>query len=190
MFADAYEKASCFTHPVIISTRHFDGTIQCGCGAFVVVNKEGWILTAEHIVRSFLLFQQHAQEINQYKEQIKSIEQNPSLNSKQKKKQINKLRPNSKWITNHSFWWGRDGLKLQGNILGFPDGDLVAGRLSPYDPSMTNFYPIFKDPKSLRLGTSLCKLGFPFHEITATFDEATNTFQLAPGTLPLPRFPI
>lgn len=190
MFADAYEKASCFTYPVIISTRHFDGTIQCGCGAFVAVNKEGWILTAEHIVRSFLLFQQHAQEINQYKEQIKSIEQNSLLNSKQKRKKINKLRPNSKWITNHSFWWGQDGLALQGNILGFPDGDLAAGRLSPYDPSMTKTYPVFKDPKSLRVGTSLCKLGFPFHKITATFDETANTFQLAPGTLPLPRFPI
>jgi hypothetical protein len=190
MFADAYEKVSGFTHPVIISTRHFDGTIQCGCGAFVVVNNEGWILTAEHIIRSFFLFQQHAQEMSQYKEQIKGIEQNPSLNSKQKRREINKLKPNSKWITNHSFWWGRDGLALQGNILGFPDGDLVIARLSPYDPTMTKIYPVFKDPRSLRQGTSLCKLGFPFHEITGTFDEVTNTFQLAAGTLPLPRFPI
>jgi len=136
------------------------------------------------------VFRQHTQEINQYKEQVKSIEQNSSLNSKQKRKKINKLRSNSKWITNHSFWWGRDGLALQGDIMGFPDGDLVAGKLNLYDSSMTKIYPVFKDPKSLRLGTSLCKLGFPFHEITSTFDDKANTFQLAPGTLPLPRFPI
>jgi len=38
--------------------------------------------------------------------------------------------------------------------------------------------------------TSLCKLGFPFHEIKTSFDKAKNTFTLAPGVLPLPFFPI
>lgn len=190
MFADAYEKASCFTHPVIISTRHFDGTVQCGCGAFVVINNEGWILTVEHMMHSFFAFKQHAKEINEYKMLIKSIEQDSSLNSKQKRKKMNKLKPNPKWIINHSFWWGLDGLRLDGNIIGFPDGDLILGKLSPYNPSMTKTYPVFKDPKSLRIGTKLCKLGFPFHEITATFDESTSSFRLAQGTLPLPRFPI
>jgi len=40
------------------------------------------------------------------------------------------------------------------------------------------------------VGRSLCKLGFPFHDISATYNETTDTFQLAAGTLPLPRFPI
>ncbi len=190
MFADAYEIASAFTHPLIISTRHFDGKVECGCGAFVVVNAEGWILTAEHIMRSFFAFQEHANQIKEYKEQVNRIDHDTSLNSKQKAHKINKLRTNPKWITNHSFWWGRDGLLLQGEVFGFPDGDLVTGKLAHYDPSMTKNYPVFKNAKSLRPGTSLCRLGYPFHEIRATFDEAKNAFHLAPGTIPLPRFPI
>jgi len=79
MFADAYEKASCFTYPVIISTRHFDGTIQCGCGAFVLVNEEGWILTAEHIISSFFAFRQDLEKINQYKIQVKNIGNVPKV---------------------------------------------------------------------------------------------------------------
>ncbi len=56
---------------------------------------------------------------------------------------------------------------------------------------MISAYPILKDPKSnLDPGTSLCKLGYPFHEIKATFNESTHIFDLAPGTLPLPFFPI
>jgi hypothetical protein len=42
----------------------------------------------------------------------------------------------------------------------------------------------------MRPGTSLCKLGFPFTHVTATFDENTKNFKLAEGSLPLPLFPI
>ena len=56
---------------------------------------------------------------------------------------------------------------------------------------MISVYPVFKDPISnINIGTSLCKLGFPFHEIKASFDDAKNAFELAPGSVPLPLFPI
>ena len=49
---------------------------------------------------------------------------------------------------------------------------------------------MFRDPtKELPVGTSLCRLGFPFSRITATFDEVTNSFRIAEGVLPMPRFP-
>ncbi len=34
------------------------------------------------------------------------------------------------------------------------------------------------------------QVGFPFHSVNADFDEAAGGFRLAPGTLPVPRFPI
>jgi hypothetical protein len=37
-------------------------------------------------------------------------------------------------------------------------------------------------------GTSLCKLGFPFHSIQPEF--INNNFQLPPGSLPIPLFPL
>ena len=52
MFAKAYKLASCFTQPIIISTRFFDKTVECGCGAFIVLNDEGWIITVAHLWES------------------------------------------------------------------------------------------------------------------------------------------
>lgn len=190
MFAKAYELASGFTRPVVISNRFFDGTVDCGCGAFIVVNDEGWIVTVAHLWQSYFAYKEHAKEISDYHEQIRTIEGDPRLGAKKKRKKIGRVKANPKWVTNHSFWWGGDGVQLN-DVRPFPEGDLVVGRLEPFDPTSISFYPVFKDPTSnLCPGTSLCKLGFPLHEIDAAFDEANDTFKLAPDALPLPRFPI
>jgi hypothetical protein len=169
MFADAFKITSGFTRPVIISTRFFDKTVECGCGAFIVINDEGWIMTAAHIFESLLAYHQNAKEISDYYEK------------KQEK-------ANPKWITNHSFWWG-DGVQIK-DIKLFQEGDLAIGRLDPFDPNTVKIYPVFKNTKCLDIGTSLCKLGFPFHDVKASFNETKNTFELAPGSVPLPFFPL
>lgn len=190
MFANAYKLTSAFTQPVVISTRFFDKTVDCGCGAFIVVNEEGWIITVAHLWESYFAFQQHDKEISAYKRQVEAIQQDQRLDAKQKRKRIGRLKTNPRWITNHSFWWGRDGVQLK-DIKPLPDADLVIGRLDPFDPKTITSYSVFKDPASnLDPGTSLCRLGYPFHRIEASFDEANNTFKLAPDALPLPRFPV
>jgi len=189
MFAIAYKVVSSFTHPVVISTRFFDKSVECGCGAFVIINDEGWIITVAHLWDSFFLFQQHSKEISGYQNQLKMIQQDRTLDGKKKKKKIEHLKTNLKWVTNHSIWWGRDNIQLK-DIKPFPEGDIIIGRLDPFDPKSIILYPVFKDPTNLSIGTSLCKLGYPFHKIEATFNEAKNMFELAPGALPMPRFPI
>lgn len=189
MFKEAYEIASQFTHPVIVSMRFFDKTVECILGAFVVLNNEGWIVTVAHLLQPLLASQQHANEINEYKEQARKINDDSSLNVKQKQKRVARLKTNPKWITNISFWWAKDGHKISGFQL-LPEGDLAIGRLENFDSKWVPTYPVIKDPKNLPCGTSLCKLGFPFHNPKATFDEATGNFSLQAGTLPVPRFPI
>ncbi|MFC1954559.1 hypothetical protein ACFLVZ_01900 [Chloroflexota bacterium] len=49
MFARAYDIASDYTRPVIISYRLYDKTVESGCGAFVILNEDGWILSVAHI---------------------------------------------------------------------------------------------------------------------------------------------
>lgn len=189
MFAVAYKVVSSFTHPVVISNRFFDNTVECGCGAFVVINDEGWIITVAHLWDSFFLFQQHAKEISDYQNQLKLIQQDKNLDGKRKKKKIDHLKKNPRWITNHSFWWARDNVQLK-DVKPLPEGDIIIGRLDPFDSKSIGSYPVLKDPANLSIGTSLCKLGYPFHKIEATFDETKNMFELAPGALPMPRFPI
>jgi len=176
MFVNGYRLASRFTSPVIVSTRLFNGDVDCGCGAFIILNNEGWVITVAHLFNSFFAFQQHREEIKQYR--------------RKKFKKIRRIKANSKWVTNHSIWWGRDGVRLR-DIKILPEGDLAIGRLEPFDSSWFSTFPVFKNPTSnLDIGTSLCKLGYPFYKIEATFDETNDRFNLAPNALPIPRFPI
>ena len=145
MFSNAYKLASCFMQPVIISTRFFDKTVKCECGAFIVLNDEGWIITVAHLWKSHFAFQQHTKEIAAYKKQLHAIQSNSKLSPKEKRKRIVRLKTNPKWITNHSFWWGRDGVQLK-NIKPLLEGDLVIGRLEPFDPKKISTCPVLKNP--------------------------------------------
>lgn len=189
MFAQAFKIARKFTRPVIISSRRFDGAVECGIGSMVILNKSGWILSAAHILDSSIAFQRHKKEIVIYNEQKQLLENNQSLGAKQKKRQLGALKPNQKWITNHSFWLGMDGITIaEAHFI--KEADLLVARIEPFSPDWVDQYPVIKDPKDLPNGTSLCKLGFPFHSVSATFDENGSNFILAPGTTPVPLFPI
>lgn len=189
MFSNAYEITSDFTFPVIISSRHFDKTVNCAVGAFVILNDEGWIITAAHVVNSSFQYNHDKKEIDEYKKKLAEITGNPSLSDKVKRRRKNQLYKNNNWITNFSFWWGKDG-RILDNLIVNPFSDLAVGKLIPFEPKEINNYPIIKNPANLKIGTSLCKLGFPFHQIQATFDEKTGNFTLNPGSLPIPRFPL
>lgn len=189
MFSKANEIASEYTKPVIISQRFYDKSVACGCGAFVIINEAGWIASVAHILNPLFLHQQHTKEINAFHKQIDSINKDPKLNYKQKARMIKRLKPNPKWIINHSLWWSVDGVELK-DIKVLTEADLLVGRLDPYNPTSVKHYPILKNPQITPVGTSLCKLGYPFHEITATFDESNNSFSIDPNVFPLPRFPI
>lgn len=190
MFVDAYRLASEFTKPVIISTLNFDGSVECGCGAFILLNEEGWIVTVEHIFRSYFLYQQHSIEFSEYNKKVKEIQDNNSYDFKRKRKKIDSLKTNPKWIINHSFWWGKDGVVLK-DIKALPEGDLLIGRLEPFQTQPNAVYPVIKNKITDYIsGKSLCKLGFPFHKIEANYDKVRNAFNLAEGALPLPFFPI
>jgi len=189
MFSKAYELAKNFTQPVIISTRKFSGEVNCSIGSFIILNPEGWIVTAAHIVQVLPLYQRHQKEIADYKGRIDEIEKNPRLKAKQKKRQLSKIKATPDWLTNFSFWWGADGIQVSHfKVLG--GADIGIGRIDHFQADSVSNYPVLKDPSTLPIGTSLCKLGFPFHNAQATFDEKTGKFSLAAGTLPVPRFPI
>ena len=175
MFGDACEKAMKFTRPVIISTRQYDGNVNCSCGTFIVVNDDGWIVTAGHVFDSFMAYQ----------EQNKKIKELEAQNSRG----TSRIKIEPKWLTNHSFWWAWDGVRLN-DVFVDRKIDLAVGRLEPFNKKWVSEFPVFKDPKKMRPGTSLCKLGFPFSKINAAFDEEKNSFRLAEGTLPLPLFPV
>lgn len=189
MFAQACKRATCFTRPVVISRRYFDRSTDCGCGAFVVINDEGWIVTAAHLLSAYGRIQQDAEEIVRYYHTIQMIEQGEEVPREERYEKIRRLPDNPKWITNLSYWWGKDGVQLT-DIRRLPEGDLVLGRLSPFDPNAWPAYPVFKSPGDMDVGTTLCKLGYPFQRIQAAFREANNSFEMSPEVHTLACFPM
>ena len=169
MFADAYEIVTRFTRPVVVSSRTRGGTVTSGLAAFVVLNEDGWFATAAHVLSTWLAFRKDQDKIARHAKKGG--------------------KPNQRWITNHSFWWGWDGVNLA-EVHVRPESDLAIGRLEPFEPGIVSAYPVLKDPESLRPGTSLCRLGFPFHELKTRWDQQTQQFMLPEGALPAPFFPI
>lgn len=188
MFAKAVARARQFTSPVIISSVTAGGQCQAGVGSFIHVNDEGWILTAAHIVQVYNDYSASRVQLQQHEAAIAAINADSSLKDKEKGKRLRALgRPKAEWIRAFSLWWGKDGRQLR-DIKVIPEADLAIGRLDPFDPADVAGYPDFKDPsKGIDSGTSLCRLGFPFHDVTPTY--VNGAFQLPPQTFPIPLFP-
>ena len=190
MFAKAIASVQEFTFPVILSQRHASGKIASGCGSFIVVNPDGWFLTAAHIVREIEKCDVERAEMEASEAQKNSILNNKNLSHKAREREVAALkRKNKDWITNQAVQWGFPPCEISDvHVNDF--ADIAIGRLTPFESAWVKAYPTFKNPADPMLpGTSLCRLGFPFHQINATFNQKTELFELAAGVLPVPRFP-
>lgn len=189
MFVNALKIAEKYTQPVIISKRLANGTVECSCATFIILNADGWILTSAHIFAEWHVYLKDREQVEEYDRNVAAITANTHLSLKQQRSQISKLRRNPNWITNYSFNWGGSNSiisRAEIDIL----ADIAIAKLEPFEAGNIESYPTFgKMADDLPQGTSLCRLGFPFHAITASFDEATNSFNLAEGVFPMPRFP-
>lgn len=170
MFAEACAKVAEFSKPVVISTRHQDGSVTSECGTFIVLNRDGWIITAGHMYDAFVRYQsdlKKAQEINELNATRSSKPGAPSSQVK--------LDPT--FITNHSFWWGWDGTQLT-DVHVNRQLDMCIGRLEPFNPDWVREYPVLRDPDTLRPGTSVCRSGYPFIKIEGSWDDQKKAFRI------------
>lgn len=158
--------------------------------SYVVLNREGWILTAHHVLRMAQELIQGAAQYADRDRQRAEIAQNVQLSEKEKSRQmraIQKTRPDD---TQHAaVWWALDGMALV-ESHSIEAADIAVARLAPFDPSWISEYPsLIETTKELQQGRSLCRLGFPFNTVVPTFDDKTKQFGLPPGTA-LAVFPI
>ena len=191
MFARAVPIASSFTRPVVMSSRAANGACRATIGAYVVLNSEGWILTAGHLLDIVRQHQESVLKHQGYRGNVVEFQRDLSADKQFRKKGVRTFqRPSTATVRNHSVWWGADGMRLVEAKV-WPGADLALGRLDPFDPAAVARYPVLKDPTSdYTPGRSLCKLGFPFHHIVPIYDEESETFTLPPGSVPLAMFPL
>ena len=191
MFQEALKAAREYTLPVVLSYRRKDGTTDSSIGSFVVLNEDGWILTAEHIVRQIHEVAEEQKLFQAYRDGIDRINSDETKTKVQKRQEVAALAvPPRNPITNFSSWWGRDEWlvnKVRTNKL----ADLAVGKIEGFDKSRVAKYPQFKNPGiDFDVGENLCKLGFPFHKIKPIFHEDRGVFELPPEAFPIPLFPI
>lgn len=193
MFAEANKIARHFTSPVVLSRKTISGDCSSSVAACVFVNDEGWIATAHHVVEKIQAMTDEKASLAAYRQQVADIEANATLNQKNRRKQIQKLnRPKRDTTEEFSFWIPLpDSRAVVKNWHSAPLVDLAIGKLEYFEPQWVTKYPVFKDPqRNFETGTSLCKLGFPFHSFVPSWDAANGGFTLPLGALPMPLFPI
>ena len=191
MFQEALKKAQQFTLPVIISFRTENGDTNSIMGAFIVLNRDGWILTANHIVEELTKLNRELELYKDYMRKLDQIKSDSNLTTSQRRRRTRSLaKPSRNPVTNCSSWWGRDGWRVDTfscNSL----ADLAIGQIIGFDSTGFTLYPEFKNPAlNFEVGVNLCKLGFPFHGIKPDFDETANAFSLSANVFPIPLFPI
>lgn len=189
MFRTACAIAREFTRPVILCRQAVDGTCSSGIGSFVVINDEGWIVTAGHIIDQLQRSLVEELATREHPIKLAAIAADANLSNKQKYDQTKALgKISGDWTERAGVKWGEFDSQLV-DVQRHPHIDIAVGRLEPFDPAWVTNYPVFKDPtKDFEAGASLCKYGYPFHSVTPTWDATAGTFQV--GANPIPLFPI
>ncbi len=188
MFLDAYNKASKFTHPLVISTRNYSGKVFSGLGSFIILNKEGWILTAAHVLNDYFEYLKHKPEIEEFEKKLAELNDNPKIHPNEARRMRKRMKANNEWITHYGLFWGIDGKYIDKFFI-LKEADIVVAKLNNFNDEIA-LYPKFIDPKKVDSGRSLCKLGFPFHQVKSSFILESGQFEIARDVFPVPRFPI
>lgn len=177
MFAKACEKVMKFTHPLVSSTKTLDGTLSSAIGTYFFISKDGWAVSASHNFNSFVKYQydqKHIEEAEQMKRQAEASGT------------ASEVVMDPKWIVNHSVWFGADQIRLS-QLHIFNNYDFAAFKLENVPPEFTEEIAVFGNPESLKVGTSLCRLGYPFIKLEPQFEN--NNFRLPTDLNHIPPFP-
>jgi hypothetical protein len=167
VFSKAYEIARHFTLPIVLSKRTVGGECSATIAAAVLINEDGWIVSAGHVFEEMIALSEE-----------ESATQQALAARKPKKTAVERWSP----------WFGQPG-RIE-RVLTIPGSDIGIAKLVDFKPVPGAVYPVFKDPtRGYDPGTSLCRLGFPFHHIVPTYDPENLLFRLPREAIPLPLFP-
>lgn len=189
MFASALKKVGPFTRPVLTMRFKRAGTAHIGCATFIVVNADGWVVTAAHVLKPLETAKAHIAEFEDYSRRINEIKSNTRLSTKERGRQLRPMKENPDWLEGARIGWEDDQAIIEQYVTD-DQADIAIVKLASFDTSDITDFPVFKNPSSeFAPGTSLCRLGYPFPEIRFTYDPVTKYLEITDDTQ-IPLFPL
>jgi hypothetical protein len=181
VFETALDIANRYTFPFVGLTLRAPGVLDSTLAAFVALGRGGWVLTAGHVVDRLLTARRQSGtdiQAGATTEVGDALDPGPSASD----------------ILRHSEIWALPGFERTRPRLAEARvdrlRDLALVRLEPADAASASPAPVFRDAgvHPIRPGLGVCRLGFPFYEVKAEFDEEADSFRIAPKAFPVPRF--
>ncbi|MBE0418210.1 MAG: trypsin-like peptidase domain-containing protein [Coriobacteriia bacterium] len=190
MFQQACEQARKYTCPYVGLRRKHDGTVFSTLGAFMVINGDGWAITAKHVFEEIRRAQNSIAGADGIDQAIAQLSAQKGGNAKHRNREIRKLEGQKRdSLSNHAEIWAA-GANWQADkphateIRLHPVADLAAFKIEPFVPTSEQAYPVFRS-EPITPGLSVCRIGFPWHSVEAEF--ADNSFDVKSG-FPAPLF--
>lgn len=181
MFKHAIKINLAYTRPLLIGEKEFGSNkINSGIATFIILNKDGYILTCKHVAKKI----EEAEKLNQkYHEYLKQ-EANAELNKRYSYKANTVVQIRNVFINCFT-----DG-ELE-KIIYHKALDLALIKFSNFSEVKTDIFPTFS-LKALEPGESICRLGFPWPIYNCfQYNKKKHEIEIdANGNFATPAFPL
>ena len=171
--------------PIEIATHLKSGKTGYGVGAGILVNDDGWILTAGHILKTITDLNDAADKARSYEKRVKDIHDDGTLSDAEKNAKLDSLgeiSADSSIRRSAIMIAYRDTRKIEGTM--FEPADVGVFRAKDFPVPEEYRQPRFrKEP--IYLGEMFCRAGYPFYEKMVEWDEEHQTFVSRAETVPL-----
>lgn len=188
MFTQACLDARAYTIPVIIAKRRYNGECSASIGAAVLINAEGWLVTAQHIG---IELAECSTQVKTHRDRATSeaaIRSDKSLSRSEQQRRLRELgRPDPRDVTAYAVLWGGSGGQIS-KLEGPGHIDFGVGKLEGVKFSPTQLFARFRNSALDSVGASICRSGFPFHRIDVSWDDTTDKFDFPSNVFPVPVF--
>lgn len=166
-----------------------DGQCSAGLGAAIILNEDGWVLTAAHVVSELADLSDQVSRNNNRPQEEDRIRADALLNRSEKQKQLRALgKPKPSDAQNYAVIWGFPDMKVH-QMKSLSYSDIAVGQIANFDPSRVRVYPRFRDQNTTPdTGRSVCRSGYAFNNIKAEWDGESSTFTFPDGLFPIPVF--
>ena len=190
MFTAAIEEASQYTRPMHFIDRYYGSTtVRPGAATFFFVNEEGVAVTCKHVAQFLVQSEQLRQRFSTFREQKANVKDAAQLEALARSHGFTPEQSCELYIQLMGCAQSFSGV----NIIFHPKYDLAILKLQqPVNLQYTGFARFCSDMSTIKQGSFLCRLGFPFPEFNNfRYNEAQDGIEwTSTGITGSPSFPI